>query len=311
MALTFAKLSHPPATPLQRIRDPEWEARGVTLWLKRDELLAPAPDDPFCGNKWRKLQYNLWYARERKLDTLVSFGGPFSNHIAALASAGQHLGFHTIGLIRGEVVENPTLRRARADGMTLHFVDRNTYRRQAQHDFDRELWARFGPHLLLPEGGTNALALKGCADLGREILDQLPVAPTCVAVACGTGGTLAGLVTALSAHCPVLGVSALRGSFLQEEVEQLLLRYTKQRWPNWSVAHDDHHGGYAKLSPELVAFMRAFTERHGILLDPIYTGKLLFALYRRLREGAFRPDEQVVAIHTGGLQGRAGFEGRL
>jgi 1-aminocyclopropane-1-carboxylate deaminase/D-cysteine desulfhydrase-like pyridoxal-dependent ACC family enzyme len=195
--------------------------------------------------------------------------------------------------------------------MELHFVDRATYRRKSEPDFQARLLDQYGPHLLLPEGGTNGWALRGCAGLGQELLSQLPQPPHTVAVACGTGGTCAGLTTTLSEYCQVLGISAPKGGFMEREIAQLLQRHTFRSWPNCMIDHDRHHGGYAKLSPELVAFMRAFTDRHGILLEPVYTGKLLFALYQMLAAGRFRAGQQIVAIHTGGLQGRAGFQDRL
>lgn len=304
MPFTFTHLAHPPPSPLREIDDPLWAAARVRLFVKRDELLAPEPDDPFSGNKWRKLQYNLLRIREADRPTLLSFGGPYSNHIAALASAGRHLGIPTIGVIRGEPVRNPTLERAAADGMRLHFVQRGTYRLKDEPAFLEALREELGPFYPLPEGGSNALALRGCFDLGEEILRQLPEAPTHVAVACGTGGTLAGLVTALHRHCHCLGVSVLKGPFMTEAVRDLLARFTGQAWPNWSVVEGYHHGGYAKVSTELTQFMDTFHRRHGILLDQVYTGKLFFALYRLLHQGAFTPGDRVVAIHTGGLQGR-------
>ena len=294
-------------SPLEELTTDRWSEAGIRIWIKRDDQLSWTPDDPFCGNKWRKLKYNLLAARQERKECLLSFGGAYSNHIAALASAGRHLGFRTVGIIRGEEVENPTLLRALQDGMKLHFMDRATYRLKDTPAVKLELEDRFGPHYLLPEGGTNALALKGCAELGKELLGQLEEEPHFIAVACGTGGTMAGLITSMHAHCQLFGVSALKGYFMEEEVEGILDRYTQDTYSGWLINEDYHHGGYAKTTPELLEYITEFEQELGIRLDPIYTGKLFYALDQLISHDYFPTGTRLVVIHTGGLQGWKGF----
>ena len=296
---------------LQLLNEPVAAARGVRLLLWRDDLAHP--DLP--GNKARKLKYNLAAARQQGHRTLLTFGGAYSNHIAAVAAAGRLFGFKTIGLIRGDapapgLALNPTLARAAADGMALHYLDRSTYRRRAEPAFLAEALAEFGPAYLLPEGGTNALALPGCAELVAEIRQQ--VAFDALAVAVGTGGTLAGLLTGLVGPEQAVGVAALKnGGFLWDEVAALARAATGQTYTNYAVQTDYHFGGYAKYSAELLDFMAQFRQRHGVLLDPIYTGKLLFGVLDLIARGHFAPGSTVVVIHTGGQQAWAGWEARF
>ncbi|MCI1188456.1 pyridoxal-phosphate dependent enzyme [Hymenobacter sp. DH14] len=296
---------------LQLLDEPIAAARGVRLMLWRDDLAHP--DLP--GNKARKLKYNLAAARQQGHRTLLTFGGAYSNHIAAVAAAGRLFGFETIGLIRGDepapgTALNPTLAQAVANGMKLHYLDRSAYRRRAEPEFLAEMLARFGPAYVLPEGGTNALALPGCAELVAEIRQQ--VAFDALAVAVGTGGTLAGLLTGLAGAEQVVGVAALKnGGFLRQEVDALTLAATGQAFSNYAIQTDYHFGGYARYSTDLLAFIAQFQRQHGVLLDPIYTGKLLFGVLDLIARGHFAPGRTVVAIHTGGQQAWAGWEARF
>jgi len=301
--MNFADLKSPSPSPLLLLQDQQWENRGVHLYIKRDDLLAPQPNDPFCGNKWRKLQYNLLRAKEEGYKTLLTFGGAYSNHLAAVASAGHHLGFATIGIVRGEAVDNPTLALAQQNGMKLHFVDRTTYRNKKAPAYLSQLEDRFGKVYILPEGGTNPLAYPGCAALAKEIIAQCPETPTHLAVACGTGGTLAGMLSGLPELNPpqVIGISVLKGDFMTGEIEQQLTTMGQNN-TNWEVHSNFHHGGYARQSTELMTFIQTFYQQHGILLEPVYTGKLFFALYALLAQGYFPAGSRVVGIHTGGLQ---------
>ncbi len=293
---------------LQEIHEPAATARGVRLLLWRDDLINP--DLP--GNKARKLKYNLLEARRQGHTRLLTFGGAYSNHLAAVAAAGRLYGFATVGLVRGEAAQalNPTLARCVADGMALHYLDRTAYRRRAAPDFLAETQRAYGPAYLLPEGGTNALALPGVAELAAEIRQQ--VAFDALAVAVGTGGTLAGLLTGLVGPERALGVAALKnGGFLKDEIDALTQAAAGKVFSNYNLATDYHFGGYAKYSAELLAFIRRFEERHGVLLDPIYTGKLLFGVLDLVEKGHFRPGSTVVAVHTGGLQAWAGWRERF
>jgi 1-aminocyclopropane-1-carboxylate deaminase/D-cysteine desulfhydrase-like pyridoxal-dependent ACC family enzyme len=281
--------------------------QGVRLLLWRDDLVNP--DLP--GNKARKLKYNLMAARAQGYACLLTFGGAYSNHLAAVAAAGRLYGCGTIGLVRGEEHQplNPTLARCHADGMQLHYLDRTTYRRRTEPEFLAEMQAQFGHPYLLPEGGTNALALRGVAELVGELRQHTDF--DAVAVAAGTGGTLAGLALGLAeASYPAraVGVAALKGGdFLRADIDALTQAAAGRTLTNYELHTGYHCGGYAKLPPELRAFIRQFEADFGVLLDPIYTGKLLAGLLDLIDKGHFASGSTVVAVHTGGLQAWAGF----
>ncbi|WP_022825374.1 1-aminocyclopropane-1-carboxylate deaminase/D-cysteine desulfhydrase [Hymenobacter norwichensis] len=293
---------------LQPITAPEATRRHIRLLLLRDDLAHPE----LPGNKWRKLKYNLKAARQAGHDTLLTFGGAFSNHIAAVAAAGRLQGLRTIGLIRGEETQplNPTLARAAANGMQLRYLDRTTYRRKHDPDFLAELLRETGPAYVIPEGGSNTLALPGCAELVSELTTETAFDYLCVA--CGTGGTLAGLLTGLAGQHQVVGIAALKGGeFLRTDINALTQAATGRTYPNYDLRTDYHLGGYAHFSPELLRFIQEFETQYGVLLDPIYTGKLLYGIFDLLRHDYFAPHSTVVAVHTGGLQGWTGFRQRF
>ena len=264
------------------------------------------------GNKWRKLKCNLREADRLGHDTLLTFGGAYSNHLAAVAAAGRLTGRRTVGVVRGEELAhrplNPTLTRAAADGMQLQFVDRAAYRRRQEPEFVAELLRTTGPAYVLPEGGSNALALPGCAELVQELQTLTDFDTLCVA--CGTGGTLAGLLTGLQGQQEALGFAALKGAdFLRQDIDQLTKTGTGHTYANWKLRTDYHGGGYARLTSELRQFIREFQHRHNILLDPIYTSKMMVGIFNLLAKGYFRRGSTVIAIHTGGLQAWDGFGG--
>ncbi len=296
-------------TPVQELQDPEIASYGVRVLVKRDDLIHPV----VSGNKWRKLKYNLAAARRQGHHTLLTFGGAYSNHIHAAAGAAAAAGFNSIGVIRGEPHEplNPTLAFAERVGMRLHYMDRARYRLKQTTPVIAELRRRFGDFYLLPEGGSNGLAVHGCS----EIVDELRGAGwtfDAVVCACGSGGTLAGLAAGLPRDALAVGVAALKGGgFLRGEVQRLLEESGRQACCQWDVALDYHCGGYARLNDNLVRFVRSFTARHGIPVEPIYTGKMFFGLYDLIRNGYFSRGETVVALHTGGLQGLAGMAPRI
>lgn len=295
-------------SPIQEIVSEELTRSQLRLFVKRDDLLHPH----ISGNKWRKLKYNLQQAYEEGYQQLLTFGGAYSNHIAATAAAGQEFGFQTIGIIRGEATQplNPTLQFAQACGMRLHFVSRIAYKSQKEV-LAAEIQEQVGSCYVLPEGGTNCLAVKGCAELVSEVHLQVHNKPDYYCLACGTGGTTAGIITALQDGQQAIGFSALKGDFLQREVEQLLQQFCQKKYSNWQINTTYHFGGYAKFKPELLAFMASFQHRFGIPLDPIYTGKLFFGLFDLIKTGYFPAGSTIVAVHTGGLQGVAGFQERF
>ncbi|MDZ4261198.1 MAG: pyridoxal-phosphate dependent enzyme [Pseudomonadota bacterium] len=292
----------PQPTPIQEINDPLLDCYGIRLLIKRSDLVHPT----ISGNKWYKLKHNLLAARQQGYQTLLTFGGAYSNHIHALAAAGHEYGFKTIGMIRGETYQplNATLQFAVDHGMMLHYLNRADYRLKESVQFVEQLQQRFGEFYLLPEGGTNELAVQGCRELLADVVEPFDL----VACACGTGGSFAGVVAALNGKHQALAVAVLKGAeFLRDVVQQWVLQSTRQQFDNWQIESDYHHGGYAKTTPELLAFVRRFERLHGIPLDPVYTGKLFFALYVLVQQQHFARGTTLLAIHSGGLQGRAGF----
>ena len=296
----------PQPTPIQEVHDAVLDKAGVRLLIKRLDLVHPV----ISGNKWYKLKYNLIAAREQGFETLLSFGGAYSNHIHALAGAGAEYGFKTIGVIRGEEHNplNPTLQFAADHGMQLRYLNRADYRRKNSAEIIDRLKDQFGDLYLIPEGGSNALAVKGCAEIIADIDQPFDV----IACACGTAGTLSGLVAGLQGQHQALGLAVLKGAdYLCDEVRSLLSSGGYQQHQNWQIKLDYHFGGYAKIKPELLEFMHRFEAAHGIPLEPIYTGKLMFGLYELISGGYFPRGQTFLALHSGGLQGRAGSWGWL
>jgi 1-aminocyclopropane-1-carboxylate deaminase len=262
------------------------------------------------GNKWRKLKYNLAAAQAQGKTMLLTFGGAYSNHIAAVAAAGQALSLATLGFIRGEehLPLNPTLSAATAAGMQLQYLDRDSYRRKSDPAFWQQLQQQYPLAYLLPEGGTNKLAVQGCTEIVQDI--SLPYQVLCCAV--GTGGTLAGIIAGLAGEKQVIGFPALKGGdFLAPEISRLVQEYAGRDYPNWHLETAYHFGGYAKLKPELIQFLRDFKQQHQVALDPVYTGKMMYGLFDLIRQDHFDPGTTLVALHTGGLQGLQGFRERL
>jgi 1-aminocyclopropane-1-carboxylate deaminase len=272
------------------------------LFIKPDYLNHPH----ISGNKYRKLKYNILTARHEKYKVLLTFGGAFSNHIAAVAAAGREFGFKTIGVIRGEeladkVDENPTLSFAKSMGMTFMFISRSDYRKKRAADFLEHLKTKAGDFYLIPEGGTNDLAVKGCA----EILTEEDKAFDYICCPVGTGGTISGLINSSYPHQKVLGFPALKENFLDKEIKAFVNK------DNWDLVRDYHFGGYAKINTALIEFINKFKDSYKVPLDPVYTGKMLFGVTDMLNKGVLPKDAKILAIHTGGLQGIEGMNIRL
>lgn len=286
-------------SPLQLLADPFPEPVDIRLFMKRDDLLHPL----VSGNKWRKLKYNLLAARQQQYTTLLTFGGAYSNHLYATAAAGQVFGFQTIGVVRGEELAgkplNDTLRFCQESGMLLHFVSRDAYRRKDTPEFLAEMTDRFGSCYVVPEGGTNDLAVQGTAEIVPEVMAQLGYSPNYVCCPVGTGGTMAGLVQSAPPETTVLGFVVLKIPDSQMLSAQAIPAASCCR------IHDYHFGGYARTTPELISFIRAFERKNGILVEQVYTAKMLYGIYDLARRGYFPSGATVVAVHTGGLQGRS------
>lgn len=271
---------------------------GISLEVKREDLLHPF----ISGNKFRKLKYNLLQAKAENQQTILTFGGAYSNHIAAVAYAGKEQGFKTIGVIRGEelvnkIAENPTLQFAQECGMQFEFVTREAYRLKTEPDFITNLQQKFGSFFLVPEGGTNEYAIKGC----EEILTEEDAAFDFICCAVGTGGTISGIINSALPHQKVLGFPALKGDFLKDEIRKFAAN------KNWELITDYHFGGYGKVNEELIQFINQFYKQTQVPLDPIYTGKMFFGVLDLIQKKHFPNNAKILLIHTGGLQGIQGM----
>lgn len=279
---------------IQEVKSQIFEQSGVTLLIKREDQ-----NHPFVsGNKWWKLKYNLEEASKAGHATLLTFGGAYSNHIYATAAAAQELGLKSIGIIRGEetLPLNPTLSFAKANGMKLHYVSREAYRNKTDASFIEQLHNQFGGFYLIPEGGTNELAVKGCAEFARQLMSEVDFDYLCLPI--GTGGTIAGMIEGVDESKKIIGFSSLKGgTFLEDEIR----KYTAKK--NWQLVYDYHFGGYAKVTNELTEFMNEFEKQFDIPLDPIYTAKMMFGIMDLIKKNFFKSGSTILVIHTGGLQG--------
>ena len=276
--------------------------KTISVSIRREDLIHPF----ISGNKFRKLKYNLAQAKAENHNTLLTFGGAFSNHIAAAAYAGKEYGFKTIGVIRGDeleskIFENPTLKFAQECGMQFKFVTRENYRHKSEVEFIENLKYEFGDFYLVPEGGTNEFAVKGC----EEILSEEDSQYNFLCCAVGTGGTISGLINSSLPHQKVLGFPALKGDFLNDEIRKFVHKN------NWELITDYHFGGYGKVNPELIAFINQFNLENQIPLDPIYTGKIVFGVMDLISNNYFPEYSKILLIHTGGLQGISGMNLKL
>lgn len=280
-------------TPIQEIHDPLFDQAGVRVLVKREDLNHPY----VSGNKWWKLKYNLEEAKKLGRKTLLTFGGAYSNHIFSTAAAAHELGFESIGIIRGEetLPLNPTLSFAKSRGMKLKYISREVYRQKTSTEFIKKLHDEFGDFYLIPEGGTNALAVKGVEEFAQTLGDGFDY--LCCAV--GTGGTLAGLVKGIPADKTILGFSVLKGGdFLNDEVERMLEKKTE----NWGIQTDYHFGGYGKTTEILFNFIKDQAIRNNLPLDSVYTGKAFAGICDLVENKYFRSHATLLFIHSGGLQ---------
>jgi 1-aminocyclopropane-1-carboxylate deaminase len=276
--------------------------KGISLVIKREDLIHPF----VSGNKFRKLKYNLLQAKAENQSTLLTFGGAYSNHIAAVGYAGKENGFQTIGIIRGDelgdkIESNPTLKFAQECGMQFEFVSRETYRLKTEATFLEQLQQQYGAFYLIPEGGTNTFAIQGC----EEILTPEDASFDYVACAIGTGGTISGIINSVLPHQKVLGFPALKGNFLQDEIRNFV------RQDNWELITDYHFGGYGKVTNDLIDWINRFYEQTQIPLDPVYTGKMVFGIVDLITKNYFPENAKILLIHTGGLQGIQGMNLKL
>lgn len=272
-----------------------------------DVLRLDKIGDAQQGNKFFKLKNNFAEARRQNFDVMLTYGGPFSNHIYATAAAGKENNLKTIGIIRGEEdPNNPTLQFARSNGMQLEFISREQYRRRNDKEYVQYLQNKFGAFYLLPEGGTNALAIKGCSEImqGREAQYDRIFLPV------GTGGTIAGIISTPGLRAHVTGILVLRGDdTITKNVKSFLGE--AERSAMWDINLNFHYGGYAKYNNQLVDFIRSFYTNYNMLLDPVYTGKMMAGIFYMIDNQKIQPGTKICAIHTGGLQGIAGWNYRF
>lgn len=269
---------------------------GVRLLVKREDL-----NHPFVsGNKWWKLKYNLEEAQRAGHDTLLTFGGAYSNHLYATAAAALELGMKSIGIVRGERSEplNHTLSFAESRGMKLHFVSREAYRKKNEPEFLQSLRSQFGEVYIIPEGGTNQFAIQGCTEFAKGLEQEIDFDYLCLPI--GTGGTIAGMIEGLSSEKKVIGFSSLKGGdFLKEKIQSLI----SSTQLHWLVNTDYHLGGYGKTTPELLAFMEDMKKNYQLPLDQVYTAKMMMGIFDLIRQSYFKQGSKILVLHTGGLQG--------
>jgi 1-aminocyclopropane-1-carboxylate deaminase len=301
------------ASPLQPLNHPLLIKHNIKMFVKRDDLIHRH----ISGNKWRKLKFNLQDACKRDVNHIVSFGGAYSNHIHALAAAGFYFGFQTTGVIRGEDFyrNNPTLKQAQKWGMNLHFVDRKTYRLRYNKEYLKTLETQYPDAIIVPEGGTNLAALQGVKEIATEILSQADFNIDHIFTATGSGGTLAGLISSFSQQTSpqtkktkITGIAVLKqADYLKNEISNLLVEDKVSNPISWQLKTEYHLGGYAKVSSEHSQFCHEFEQQTGIPIEPIYTGKMFAAIFNLIEKGEIKTGANIIALHTGGLQGLQGL----
>lgn len=297
-------------SPLQLIKHSAFVQQKLMVYIKRDDLLHPI----ISGNKWRKLKYNLIHAKKNNKTNILSFGGAYSNHIHALAFACYQQGLASIGIIRGEphYANNFTLSWAQHWGIKLVFVDRKTYKKRHHPDYLQQLQIQFPNSFIVPEGGSNTLALRGMSEVIDELNQQLEFDSLLCPV--GSGGTLAGLVLGDAEQHNIIGVGVLKQGadnqdYLKNEVKALLPNRAKN-YKNWHIENEMHRGGYAKFSVLDEKRILDFSNTTNIPFEPVYSGKMLLALLDLVEQGYFPAGHKIVMLHTGGLQGLGGLAER-
>jgi 1-aminocyclopropane-1-carboxylate deaminase len=294
---------NPIKSNIEQLFLPELADKKIGLYVKREDLIHPI----ISGNKYRKLFYNIQEAKQKGYKRLLTFGGAYSNHILATAAAGAEFGFKTIGVVRGEelgidlqktLTTNLTLKAAHELGMEFYFISRSDFRLKNTVDFLTKIQEKFTHSYILPEGGTNDLAIKGCEEILGEETEKFNI--ICSAV--GTGGTISGIINASLSSQQILGFPALKGDFLKVEIEN-----NKVNKSNWKLITDYHFGGYAKIDKELITFINNFYKITNVLLDPVYTGKMFFGIINMIQKDKFKKGTNILMIHTGGLQGIKGM----
>ena len=284
--------------PIEEISHPLLNEKKITLSILREDLIH----ETISGNKYRKLKYNILKAKELGYKKILTFGGAFSNHIAATAVAAKLNNLEVLGFIRGEEIkdlvdDNVTLGFAKAKGMDFKFISREEYRLKDTPQFLEQLKINYPDYYVIPEGGTNNLAIKGCEEILYTDCNNYDY----VASAIGTAGTITGLINSAKKNQHIIGFPALKGDFFSEEICKLTDR------KNFTIINKYHFGGYGKINDELIDFINSFKKHTKIQLDPIYTGKMVFGIFDLIKEDFFKENSKILAVHTGGLQGIDGI----
>lgn len=287
-------------SPVHQINDKLFEERGLQVFMKRDDLIHPV----ISGNKWRKLKYLLKQAQSENKTHLVTFGGAYSNHLLATSAAAAKFGFRSTGIVRGEEINNDTLFICRLHGMELIFIDRESYRNKPAL-FER-LYGSDPNAFFIDEGGASVWGAKGVS----ELVSELPETYDHIFCACGTGTTAAGIIKGLAIHSLLTqfhGIPVLKnGEFLRKEIDKCL-----DEQSDYYLHTDYHFGGYGKTTDELIQFIKRFTPATGILIDPVYTGKMMYAIYDLAAKNYFHESSRILAIHTGGIWGLLGMKDKF
>lgn len=293
---------------IQQLNHPLLTKKNIRLFVKRIDLIHPE----ISGNKWFKLKYNIEQAKIKKFDTILTFGGAYSNHIAATAYAGKIHNIKTIGYIRGEehTPLNPTLQQAKDNGMEFIYISRDEYRLKDDYSFKQHLHQIHGAFYLIPEGGNNFYGVNGC----MEILEKNDPKTDYITCACGTGSTLGGIILKLYKHQKAIGFPALKGGdFLYDDIQKNheLFGFAEEELSDlrnaYELNNNYHFGGYAKVKPELITFIKEFKTDFKIELDLVYTGKMFYGIFDLIQKDYFKENTSIMAIHTGGTQGNKGM----
>lgn len=293
-------IKFPIYSPEEELHLPLFEEKKVQVFIKRDDMIHPF----ISGNKWRKLKHNIIEVQKQNKKHLVSFGGIWSNHLLATACAAAHFGLKSTAFVRGEDIANDSVFMYRLYGMDLIFTDRQRYRDKKALFADH--FADDSDAYFVNEGGAGKLGARGCA----EIIDELEHSYDQIFCAAGTGTTAAGLLTGIMRKQPQARlhvIAVLKGAgFLSEEISKYSEGLT-----NFDLHTDYHFGGYAKYNDELLYLVRDFVSATGILIDQVYTGKMIFALMDMIRNDKFKPGSRILAVHTGGTFGILGVKEKL
>jgi len=289
-------------SPLEKVQHPLFSSKNIEVFIKRDDLIHLV----VSGNKWRKLKYNFEAFSSSGKSGIITLGGAYSNHLVASAEACWQRDIPLVAIVRGEEASNPSLDFCRSKGMKPHFISRDEYRHIRSNGLPANLIEIYGDLHFIPEGGSNVEGIRGCQEILSEVEEHFDL----VFCPIGSGTTLSGLISGPK-RAEIVGVSSLKGGFMEKEIEQMLSKYNLAQVNPWSVLNDFHFGGFAKVTQDLVDFTRNFKQAAGIQLDYIYTAKMVFGMFEMLRKGGIPQGSKLLLIHTGGLQGNASFESRF